>query len=376
MRIGILTLPLHTNYGGILQAYALQTVLERMGHEVKVFDRPEYIRKPIFLLPIVYIVRISKKLLGLYKHKINYEKEYNSRNAVKRKYTQQFINSKIHRYVIKQYSDIDEKCFDALVVGSDQIWRSSYMSGLGGIEKAFLSFAEHWNIMRVAYAPSFGVDEWELTPLETRNCAKFLKLFAGVSIREQNGVSFCEDILGYRGVELLLDPTMLLNVEDYKHLFKQTRTEKGEGDLLTYILDDSEEKQRIVRSIANTYNYSTFTVNNPLCEKDDAPLDMICQPSVEKWLQGFYDARFVVTDSFHACVFSILFHVPFVAIGNSQRGMSRFRTLLLTFGLEDRLVCNENELSNGFKDIDWGNIETVLERKRKESLNFINKHLK
>ena len=87
--------------------------------------------------------------------------------------------------------------------------------------------------------------------------------------------------------------------------------------------------------------YIPFCVNSRI-EEWDAPIQECIQPPVEEWLRGFYDAEFVVTDSFHACVFSILFNKPFIVIGNEGRGIARFESLLKTFGLEERLVITNN----------------------------------
>lgn len=81
-----------------------------------------------------------------------------------------------------------------------------------------------------------------------------------------------------------------------------------------------------------------FSVNNPYEADENKPLEDRIKPSVETWLRGFFDAELIVTDSFHACVFSIIFKKQFIVVGNKSRGMSRFESLLKMFGLEDRLV--------------------------------------
>ena len=127
MRIGILTLPLHTNYGGILQAYALQTVLERMGHEVVVFDTPNRMPlPPLKDIPKCFLKRIVKKLLGR-NQKIFYEYYQNKKVIpVITQNTQRFINSYIHRKEIRNFKELDGETYDAIVVGSDQVWRPLY----------------------------------------------------------------------------------------------------------------------------------------------------------------------------------------------------------------------------------------------------------
>ena len=329
MRVGILTLPLHTNYGGILQAYALQTVLERMGHEVVVIDTPN--TKPIPSL-ITLGKRICKRLLGEHPGVFN-EWKHNKEFPIISKNTQSFVERYIHRKEVNSPENLKEKDFEAIIVGSDQIWRPKYYEK---IENAYLDFAEHWNIKRIAYAASFGTDDWEYTPQQTAKCGELIKKFKAISVRESSGVQLCKEYLGVEA-QHVLDPTMLLNKEDYIKVIEASQTPKSKGTMLNYILDETSEKKALIEQIAKEKNLIPFRVNSRV-EDYSAPLDERVQPPVEQWLRGFYDAEFVVTDSFHACVFSILFEKPFVVIGNKERGMARFNSLLEMFGMENRMI--------------------------------------
>lgn len=341
MRIGILTLPLNTNYGGILQAYALQTVLERMGHEVHVIEKKRRpLSIPIQKMPFCYGKRIVKNIIGR-KFPIFYEQKYNREQPIIRQNTDKFIKKYIHIAEYDDFSDIKESEYDAIVVGSDQVWRPKYF-GLNQIENAYLKFAEGWNIKRIAYAASFGTDEWEYTPKQTDECGKLLRMFDAVSVREDSGVDLCKR---YFGVEAqhVLDPTMLLDKDDYIKLFKAANTPKSKGNLLCYILDENEEKTALVKRIADEKGLIPFNVKS-ISDDINSPLYERIQPPLEQWLRGFYDADFVITDSFHACVFSIIFNKPFIVYGNINRGLSRFISLLNMFGLTERIVNNQTDL--------------------------------
>ena len=102
------------------------------------------------------------------------------------------------------------------------------------------------------------------------------------------------------------------------------------------------------------------------------------QPPVENWLAGFRDSDFVVTDSFHACVFSILFHKPFFVIGNKARGMARFTSLLGQFGLSDRLINNFQDIVSDCLsyDIDFTSVDNLLKIERERSLSYLQNCLK
>ena len=372
MRIGILTLPLHTNYGGILQAYALQTVLERMGHDVVVFDTPRVtFRLPLWKKPLVYGKRLIKKyVMGNKSTLVFFERKINRDYPVAAKNTQRFISQYIHAKHVSSLGSLNAEEFDAIVVGSDQIWRPKYYPK---IENAYLEFAKHWNIKRIAYAASFGTDKWEYTPKQTMECSRLIRKFDGVSVREDSAVGLCREHFGVE-VKLVLDPTMLLDKEDYIKLFTAANTPKSKGTLLCYVLDETPEKSALIQQIADERHLTPFRVNSRV-EDHSAPLNERIQPPVEQWLRGFYDAEFVVTDSFHACVFSILFGKQFLVVGNESRGLSRFNSLLKMFGLEDRLVTKDFRMKD-CAEIDYSQVYQCLKGKRETSMNFLVENLK
>ena len=370
MRIGILTLTLHSNNGGIHQAYALQTVLERMGHDVKKKKKKRQpLRLPLWKAPLSYGKRIIKNLTG-HPYPICFEQKINREEPLVRQNTDKFVNKYIKRRFVDDFSEIGKDDFDAIVVGSDQVWRPKYF--IDGIENAYLTFAKEWNIRRIAYAASFGTDKWEYSSEQTTSCRRLLKNFDAVSVRESSAVTLCREHLGV-DVKRVLDPTMLLSTNDYMKLFDANGTPKSNGNLLCYIIDETPEKMSFVNKIAQERGLIPFRVNSKV-ENLIAPLQERIQPPVEQWLRGFYDADFVVTDSFHACVFSILFNKPFFVLGNEKRGLSRFSSLLGMFGMENLLVTNK-DLNEKQNDIDWARVMSLLAEEKKKAINFLNENL-
>lgn len=372
MRIGILTLPLHTNYGGILQAYALQTVLERMGHEVVVFDTPNQLPlPPLWKRPLSYAKRAVLKAEGKM-NRIFLEQYYNKIRPIIAQNIQPFIDKYIHRKVIKKFTNLQSCDYDAIVVGSDQVWRAIYFPMWNNcpLPNAYLDFAKGWNIKRISYAASFGTDDWEYTDEQTQKCKALLQLFNAVSVREINGVDLCRKYFNVDAVHVL-DPTMLLNEEDYSIFFQKANTPKSGGTLLNYILDETENTQILIKSVADQKGLKSFSVNNPFENDESKPLNDRIKPSVETWLRGFYDAEFVITDSFHACVFSILFRKQFAVVGNKERGLSRIESLLNYFGLEDRIVEKSAQVTQ-LPQIDFDIVYRELEIFRKKSYGFLN----
>lgn len=376
MRIGILTLPLHTNYGGILQAYALQRVLQGMGHEVVVIDEEKQFRFSLKRRIEMYVKGKLKRLL-LGKDAIIYSPEYYKLLwEARTKYTGQFVAEHIARRGVSNISEITEGEFDAFVVGSDQIWRERYAKLFPGVRNAFLQFTEGWNVRRISYAASFGTDKWEYNKSDTVTCSVMVQRFDAVSVREASGVELCRDKLSVEATHVV-DPTLLLDSTDYIKLIK-TDTSRSQGDLMCYLLDQSTDSSKIVSSIAEAKALKPFSTNTQT-ENQQLSLEERIQPPIEEWLQGFRDAEFVVTDSFHACIFSILFAKPFVVIGNKSRGMARFESLLQVFGLTDRLVCShEDYLSRRetlLKPIDYEQVSRILDEKRSEALEFLGEAL-
>lgn len=374
MKIGIVTLPLHTNYGGILQVYALQTILERMGHEVAVFDTFKKKDNSIWKHPKVFLSRCIRKFLLRKPTRIFYERWYNSTYPIISKYTQEFLDKYIHRTIISEFGTLYSDSFDALVVGSDQVWRPMYFTWMyrTTIDNAYLAFARNWNVKRIAYAPSFGTEDWEYTDEQTLLCRELIKMFDVITVREISGVHLCKKYLGVDAVHVL-DPTMLLDSGDYIQLIEKSTILQSKGNMLCYLLDETKEKKAIIDRIAKERGFIPFRVNSKV-EDSWAPIEERVQPPVESWLRGFYDAEFIVTDSFHACVFSILFKKPFLVVGNKHRGMARFESLLSMFGLQDRLIT-VNDDSIVYNAINWDSVYIKLEKKRKESVSILYKAL-
>lgn len=377
MRIGILTLPLHTNYGGILQAYALQTILEKMGHQVVVFNKKIKYSLPLWILPLSFTKRIIKKYIIGRKDTRIFAELYQKRDfPIIAQHTQYFINQYINTYKVDSFSTLKEADFDALVVGSDQVWRFKYFVSMfgEGIENAFLLFAKDWRTRKIAYAASFGVDIWKLSKKQTRECKELIKKFDFISVREDSAVDLCKRYLGVDNVEHVLDPTLLLKKEDYIDLVLQGNEPVSGGNLFYYLLDKDEQKMSAVEKTAQFLNLNPFTVM-PIDNRSRNIEDRV-YPTVTKWLRGFMDAKFVVTDSFHGVVFSILFNIPFVVISNETRGSARFLSVLKMFSLENRLINNSDDLNKIFSSpINWDFVNNIHEQLKEKSYNLLNSNL-
>lgn len=376
MKVAILTQPLGHNYGGLLQAFALQKHLKDQGHEVETLDR----RAPEQPLNAArnYCVNTAKFLLGRIstvptrgKQAVMYE-ELESFRDRHLSLSPRITSERAMRDYYRPLS------FDAFVVGSDQVWRPRYSPALGNFFLDFLDDIDS-SARRLSYAASFGVDEWEFTPEATVRCRDLLTRFDAVSVREQSGVELCERHLG-RSAEFIPDPTFLLEREDYEAVIDSNSAPDNRGKVLSYVLDTQASKQQIVARVVESLDRSHFTVKprKSLTEVRRANFSECLYPGFDAWLQGFRDASFVVTDSFHGTVLSILFNKPFISVGNRIRGLSRFHSLLSRFGLQDRLAEHADEITPKRlqADIDWKSVDRIRQTQQALGQQFLNDNLK
>ena len=390
MKIGILTQPLHTNYGGILQAYAVQKLLRERGHDVVTLDTSvkRVALKMSFLQQLYrFMVSTSKFLLGRISHD-GIEWPYNTQlknvnliHITMRNFYEQIISlspviqndDEMHSYVMEQH-------FDAFVVGSDQVWRPRYSPNIGWFFLDFLSPND--KVKRYALSASFGTSEWEFTSEERTYILPLVKLFDAISVRELSGVELCRKYL-YVDAKQVLDPTMMLQPSDYARIVEMdlNSTYSMKGTIFAYMLDAAAEKKNVIerlstvlqtpiKSFSATGTYGPFPYGPYASEKTALKLGT---QSLAQWLRAFQEAKLVVTDSFHGTVFSILHHRPFVVLANHNRGLARIETLLQTFGLEERLINTTQECSIDWliKNIDWNDVDAVLEQKRQSFIEFL-----
>lgn len=374
MKIGILTQPLYTNYGGLVQCYALQTVLQRMGHETVILQR-EFNRKYTFKGACLYYVKHFVKLLMGKQSSWHYSVSKGKRDYIAR-YTSKFIKKNIKPrskpcHTTEQLKhEVQLLKLDAIIVGSDQVWRPYYSPCQTNYFLDFLS--EDSSVKRISYAASFGGDDWTFSEELTNQCAVLLKRFNSVSVREQSGIHLCKKHFGVDAVQVL-DPTMLLEPMDYKALVSKNKAIIG--NLFCYVLDRSVQKKKIIQLIADKTGLKPFE-SMPILSDSTwnlyGEIDKCVYPPVEDWLSSFMEAEMVITDSFHGTVFSIIFNKPFWVIGNEGRGMARFNSLLSMFNLEDRLInASSLDKENLLAAIDWGSVNNTRKHYQEESKQFI-----
>ncbi len=379
MKTAILTQPLHNNYGGILQAWALQKVLKQLGYHAILIQFCKMQNYHSFEMMVLSIKRFIKNCIKIILGRKWYTISNHEQDTYIRQNTKYFIDKYITPItpLINSPSELRRYCdtskFDAYIVGSDQVWRPIYSPKISNF---FLDFTKDKLVKRVAYAASFGTEQWEFSVTDTKKCAKLAQKFDAISVREDSGIKLCRKHLGVDAIQVL-DPTLLLEKNFYEELVTNENEPQRPGNLFCYVLDKGEAKDNLIKTIANRIGMIPFTTmpaksfSTDNYKKNKAEC---VYPTVTAWLRSFMDAEFVLTDSFHGCVFSIIFNKPFVALGNASRGQSRFTSLLNLFGLENRLCTTEEDIMEAYQTpIDWDSVNQKKTEWKDISIQFLKK---
>ena len=313
MKVGILTLPFNNNYGGLLQSYALQSFLKERGHDV-------WLIKRVSNLP---------KLKEIFKKNIKKLLRWSGSDANMKFFEHQYMQETEMIDKPVKYKLLDKYIFDAYVAGSDQIWRFAYTKERK--EEYFLNFVSDKNAKKIAFAASFGVDYWDVEKEQTSIFVQLLKKFDAVSVREKTGINLCKDYLNYNNAIQLFDSTLLMSVDFYRSLYDGKEIDNS-GKIGVYLLDPNEQKKQLLSEFEKKCHIPSFIIG---AKKNG---NKYYYPRVSQWIKDFDTAEYIITDSFHGMVFSIVFKKPFCVFGNKQRGLSRFSSLLSVFHLENRLI--------------------------------------
>jgi len=327
----ILTLTGAYNYGGMIQRYALKEFLRQHGYRYEFiipFPSPYSEDQPRFA--------DTSRFVSQYLDQI----EFNKRTAGQ------------HRTII---------------VGSDQVWRD-WNGDWDYVGRFFLDFPTRKDTKKLTYAASFGKNVFDSPNAD--KATPLVKQFDAISMREQSGVKIVKKLWDIEAVHVV-DPTLLLTSADYNNLIQSyPRSNKPVSPIFYYILDETPDIDKFANKVTAARKQD-MTRNIP--EKGDH------LPAVEYWLQCFRDSEFVITDSFHGIVFSIINKTQFVVIGNHKRGLTRMQSLLKDLGLEDRLIL-DSDLQKikpaQIKEIDWDKVYQKLEKRREFSSNWLVEQLK
>lgn len=359
MKIGILTFHDALNCGAVLQAFALQVYLESLGYEIEFINyscRPSFslkriVGKTLFNTKAKIIDFVNATVYGL-------DKTYNQiLNVSSRKYNQATIGNTNSDY-------------DLFIVGSDQVW--NFIHSL--VPPYLLDFV-HAGKKKIAYAVSMGQCS---VPAELHiELKKKLESFSAISCRENNAVEFLNKLLGHPSfVCQCVDPTLLITRSHYHEIAMKP---KGVGYITSYILNSLSLSQRnMLESYCSKRGLQLINLRNPdTCVKLSFAKNMIVRPT--EWLGYIQNSDAVICGSFHATVFSLIFHKPFIVIESedvyNSGGNQRIRSLLRPLGLEYRCMCTGDMDAIIERPVDWKYIDERIESMRAKSQDFLNNSL-
>ena len=349
-----LTFQFPRNYGAILQAFALEKYLESNGCDVKIIDYwPPYAEKKF-------------RWYGAFKSNPSLKNFFRIFSV--RKTTKQFVRfKKQHLQMTRQCCSIEdiEKLppVDIDIVGSDQVWNPVLLGEYN--EAYFLNFKT--NAIKASYAASAGQDFFTSEDLDI--FTGYLKNFDYISVREK---SFREKLQahGISDVEDHLDPVFLLDREDYR---KIERTKKTGPYILIYYSDEKRMTEKLALRLSKMKGgIPVYKIGK---QKKKNGITGIRHLSVEEFLGMIDNAEYIVSCSFHACAFSIIFRKQFYAISAGDRS-SRLNSLLTLFNLSERFVGDEDALESlEVKDISYANHEAYIEEYTDKAKNYLEKIL-
>ena len=348
-RIAILTITNSgMNFGNRLQNYALQEALKRCGADV-------------------YTIRSAKSVKGsLLLSKFRRYLKLMTKNSKRRRIYTSFESANIKYDKRIRYENINESEFadsyDAFVSGSDQVW-NPYFHFNSDFE--FASFAP--KNKRYSYAASIGVSE--IDDAHRDALVKNLMGMEKISVREDDSVELVRRLTGITPLRHI-DPTMLLDTEEYFRLEEKPGYDMPKKYLFMYYLGNiSDEYKNKVKEIADKKGLEIIKFT----EKKGEPFYDI---GPQHFLYLIHNAEYICTDSFHGTVFSILFKKQFAIFTRQDKDVpmnARIETLVNTFGLQDRLLSNMG--NNYFEDIDYQAIEDVLCLEKRKSYDYLNEVL-
>lgn len=349
-KVAILTINDDSNYGNRLQNYASQELLKK--HQVSV----ETIRNEIGIYGILKYKKKVKELIKLSLPLKKFKKFRNFHSFNRLIKTSRFYIDKNH------ISPKINKKYDIFFTGSDQVWNYNF-NRMSDID--FLTFVEESK--RNSLSASFGIRSIDENLKE--KYSKLLSKFNAISVREDSGKTIVNELTGRKDIEVLLDPTMLLDIEDWIKIEKKPKHLNENKYILLYFLGKiSKEREEFINKITKENNYQIVNI----FDKNGKFSDI----GPREWLYLENNASLICTDSFHSCVFSILFKRDFIVFDREDKNKSmnsRIDTLLSKFNLENRRF-NQLDFLNLF-NTDYSNTQEVLKKEREKANNYLKKIL-
>ena len=348
MRTAILTYSKAYNYGAVLQAYALQKVIQRMGHDCKLIDyhcpgvdgQYSY-RFPKNFLDIkinagLFLSREKRKEIDKFRRKMDFTDPYSRENIAEA-----------------------AALFDRFIVGSDQVWNGICTNDDPSFFLDFITEPYKKN----SYAASFGKGKTDLSENQKDTYRKYLSDFYRISLREESGSAIVKALTG-RSAPVMLDPVFLLPKKEWESF----TTKKDEGYVYIFQYVSNEKAIALAKEIADRQGRKLLISSS--CLKSRHYGQTVKPKGIEGFLSDIRNAGLVITDSFHCAAFSTIFQRPFfAALRENDPSNTRLENLLSSFEIHNRIYSPENAERD--EPIDYKKIEMLLEKRIMDSMKFL-----
>lgn len=348
-KASIITFHCVPNYGAVLQVYALQEVLKELFQTVEIVDyRPQTILneyKNINTYSLASIITSFYSLNAFLKKK----KKFNA-------FEKRFLNlSSICATDRKELENYESDC---LFMGSDQIWNPDITKGY---DRVYFGEFGSDSMRKIAYAASIGK---KIQPNEVDNIKSFLEKVDHISVRETEAQMTLKEVCS-KPVTVVLDPTLLAGKKIFDRMVSPVHEKEY---LLLYSLNGYEETKKMAQNIAEHLGINVLEISGRRKLFSDGK-NVVCDAGPEEFISYLASAKYVVTDSFHGAVFSLLFHKKMTIIPHKTRG-GRTNTLMSSVGLLNRLTCHY-DCTLVDESIDWDSIDQLLSEEREKSMNYL-----
>jgi hypothetical protein len=367
MKISVITLHTVKNYGSVLQTYATQYLLEKLGHEVEFVDfwREFNIDSNLLKTSIASSKTWNKNSINRLMFNIIKTPSFARQKKLFNGFLKRYINLTNRCYFSMQDLLKDVPQADVYCTGSDQIWNSNWNNGI--IEPFFLEYVPEKKKC-IAYAASFGknvLEEWE-----KEKTKQLLQKYHAISVREQSGLNILED-LGIKGCVHVLDPTLALNSADWSKITAPPVVKQKY--VLVYQLNKNREFDNYAKNFAKNMGLKLIRLGFAF-DHFFKPGKLICIPEVEEFLSLIKNAEYIITDSFHGTAFSMNFNKNFAVIYPNHFS-TRLQSILSLTDLENRVIDNYNDFCILEQQINYDNVNVILEKERKRTIDFIHNAL-
>lgn len=380
-KVGIVSCYYVKNYGSMLQAYAVQKMIENKGIEC---ENIQYVKKnQLFVyakklcnknIRKVQFKNFKRKIIG----KLNYEK-YGKNFKIRSNKFEQF--TKEHIKISKPYLGYDalkngSNDYRAFVLGSDQLWHPD------NIENHYftMEFIDD-NIPKITYAPSFGVSE---IPEKQKEATKiYLNRIQHISVREETGKKIVKELTG-KDVPVVLDPTFMLSINDWENM-QPKEPIYAKKYIFCYFLGNNPEHRKIVKRIKEKTGYDIVALPHidELVKEDEQYADVkMYDVGPAEMINLIKNAEIICTDSFHCTAFSIMYEKEFYTFNRFKEGQkastnTRLKSILSLLGLEDRLYTDYDKVLDKISiKIDYCNTREKLKEMKEKSDNYLENALK